>query len=104
TTQRTNSNENQTHVRFVPIRSCLRKLSLIDTFEYPQHYLPDPMIPLQTTISQIQPSSSSSNTEHYSTTIITNEIDSNNKTSSINNTKRSKRSRFDLNETFSRSK
>ncbi|CAF0886920.1 unnamed protein product [Adineta steineri] len=104
TTQRTISSENQTHVRFVPIRSCLRKLSLIDTFEYPQHYLPDPMIPLQTTISQIQPSSSSSNTGHYSTTIITNEMDSNNKTSSMNNTKRSKRSRFDLKETFSRSK
>jgi hypothetical protein len=63
---------------------------LIESFEFPEHFLPYPTIPLQTTISQPQPSS---NIEYLPTTI-TNEIDSNIKVSLLSShlNKRPKRS------------
>jgi len=75
---------------------------LIESFEFPEHFLPYPTIPLQTTISQPQPSSNI----QYLPTTITNEIDSNIKVPLLSShlNKRPKRSRFDFKETFHRSR
>ena len=67
------------HEKRGPIRCCLRKLSLISSSEFPQHFLPDPIIPLQTIISQFSLTSS-------------------------NELKSTKRSRFDLKKSFQRSR
>ena len=62
-----------------PIRCCLRKLSLISSSEFPQHFLPDAIIPLQTILSNIPLTSN-------------------------NEFKSAKRSRFDLKKSFQRSR
>ncbi|CAF4345370.1 unnamed protein product, partial [Rotaria sp. Silwood2] len=96
-----NIRKNKSRVKLIFTRGPLRKLSLISYAEFPQYFLPDPVMPLQTIIpSQIEPTS---NIELISTTI-TNEINSNNKLSSDNFNKDSKRSHFHFKETFQRSK
>ncbi|CAF1214581.1 unnamed protein product [Rotaria sordida] len=85
------------------IRTCgsLRKLSLVSYSQFPQYFLPGPVLPLQTVIQSKEESTSI--IEPISTTTI-NEIDSNNKLSTDNFNKESKRSRFQLKETFQRNK
>ncbi|CAF0732868.1 unnamed protein product [Adineta ricciae] len=101
-----NCNENSHH-RPVPHRAYLRKLSLIESSEFPGHFLPHPVIPLQSTLSEEPPPA---NVEHNSITSVTdtnstpnpNEKDSPPTTN--HSRKRSKRSRFDFRETFDRSR
>jgi len=89
------SNEHKLRTKRVALRGCLRKLSLISSSEFPQHFLSDPIIPLQTIISHIQPLSSNEQLP----TRINNEI-----LSSTNINKQTKRSRFDLKKSFERSR
>jgi hypothetical protein len=74
----------------------LRKLSLISSSEFPQHFLPDPIIPLQTILSYVP---LSSDKELPSITINEESLPSNNPLSKSN-----KRSRFDLKTSFQRSR
>ncbi|CAF4667829.1 unnamed protein product [Rotaria sp. Silwood1] len=92
---------NQSRLKVIFSRGSLRKLSLISYSEFPQYFLPDPVVPLQTIIpSQVEPKS---NIELIST-LSTNETESNNKLSLDNLNKETKRSHFGLKETFQRSK
>ena len=99
----TNSNKNRRkQSRVKVIRRCdyIRKWSLISFSQFPQYFLPDPVCPLQTIVSQIE---SKSNIELPPITIM-NEIDSNNKLSSINSNKQTKRSHVGLKKSFQRSR
>ncbi|UJR22333.1 hypothetical protein I4U23_025395 [Adineta vaga] len=90
---------NRVQTKVILTRACLRKFSYTSTNEFPQSFLTNPMIPLQTSISKLETSSfidllsSPINNEHevnFSSTTMLN--------------KRSKRSRFDFKKTLQRSK
>ncbi|CAF0769244.1 unnamed protein product [Adineta ricciae] len=93
------SKSNRARTKVILTRACLRKFSYTSTNEFPQSFLSNPMIPLQTTISKLETSSFidllSSPTNH--------EQDANfSSTTTLN--KRSKRARFDFKRTLQRSK
>ncbi|CAF1352487.1 unnamed protein product, partial [Adineta ricciae] len=101
-----NRNENSHH-RLVPRRTCLRKLSLIESSEFPGHFLPHPVIPLQSTLSEELPLA---DIEHNSITPVTdtnstpNPSEKDSSPTTNHSRRRSKRSRFDFKETFDRSR
>ena len=88
----TNLPGKQLRARCVSTRACLRKLSLITSTEYPQYFLPDPILPAQMITTHYQAISSD---ELSPITIINDESIS---------VKQTKRSRFDLMKSFQRSR
>lgn len=84
------------------MRGHLRKLSLFDFAQFPQHFSPDPMIPLQT-ILPIHPPSASAE-DLLETPVEESQPSRRLLPPAANTAKRSKRPRFDFRETFDRSR
>ncbi|CAF1274330.1 unnamed protein product [Rotaria magnacalcarata] len=105
TTANTKTIEDKTRSKRARVRrtitqGSLRKLSLLPFSEFPQYFLPDPVLSFQTIASQAE---TTSNTELLSATI-SNDTDLNNKSLVNNLNKNSKRSRFDIKKTLRHSK